>query len=62
MSKRRDHGKNIIGKVRIQPFAKSFILQVYDVLARHNRKLAEEFIRPDILISIEQAFRVQTIR
>ena len=33
---RRDHGQNRIGKVRIELCAKSFILQVYDVLARHT--------------------------
>ena len=38
MSERHDHGKNFSGKIRIQPFAKSFILQVYDVLARHSPK------------------------
>jgi len=32
MSERYDHGKNFSGKIRIQPFAKSFILQVYDAL------------------------------
>jgi hypothetical protein len=36
MSKRGDHGKNLIGTVRIQNCAKSFILQVYDVLARQR--------------------------
>jgi hypothetical protein len=36
MSKRHDHGKNCSGKVRIELCAKSFILQVYDVLARHS--------------------------
>ena len=36
MSERHDHSKNLIGTIRIQLFAKSFILQVYDVLARHN--------------------------
>jgi hypothetical protein len=36
MSGRYDHGKNFSAKVRIELFAKSFILQVYDVLARHN--------------------------
>jgi transposase len=36
MSERYDHGKNFSGKIRIQLFAKSFILQVYDVLARHT--------------------------
>ena len=34
MPERHDHGKNLIGTVRIELFAKSFILQVYDVLAR----------------------------
>jgi hypothetical protein len=38
MSERHDHGKNFSGKIRIQLFAKSFILQVYDVLARHSAK------------------------
>jgi hypothetical protein len=36
MSERRDHSRNYIGKVRIELCAKSFILQVYDVLARHS--------------------------
>jgi hypothetical protein len=34
MSEQRDHSRNHIGKVRIELCAKSFILQVYDVLAR----------------------------
>jgi hypothetical protein len=36
MPKRHDHGKNLIGTVRIELFARSFILRVYDVLARHR--------------------------
>jgi len=36
MSERHDHGKNSSGKIRIQLFAKSFVLQVYDVVARHS--------------------------
>lgn len=36
MSERREHSKNSIGIIRIQLFAKSFILQVYGVLARHT--------------------------
>jgi len=36
ISERRDHSKNLRGKVRIELFAKSFILLVYEVLARHN--------------------------
>ncbi len=36
MSERRDHNRNHIGKVRIELCAKSFILQVYDVLASHS--------------------------
>jgi type IV secretory pathway TrbD component len=35
MSERHDHAKNLIGKVRIELCGKSFILQMYDVLARH---------------------------
>jgi hypothetical protein len=38
MSERRDHSRNHIGKVRIELCAKSFILRVYDVLAKHNRQ------------------------
>jgi len=34
MSERHDHGKNFSGNDRIKLCAKSFILQVYDVLAR----------------------------
>ena len=41
MPKRHDHGKNFSGKIRIELCAKSFILQVHDVLARHNRKLSK---------------------
>jgi len=37
MTERHDHSRNYIGKVRIELCAKSFILQVYDVLARHTR-------------------------
>jgi hypothetical protein len=36
MSERHDVGKKFSGKIRIQLFAKSFILQVCDVLARHT--------------------------
>src|SRR5215472_11556053 len=36
MPERLNLGKNIIGTTRIQLCAKSFILQTYDVLARHN--------------------------
>src|SRR5215469_723611 len=36
MPERHNHGKNIIGTIRIQFCAKSFILRMYDVLARHN--------------------------
>ena len=36
MPDRNNHGKNIIGTIRIQLCAKSFILQVYNVLARHS--------------------------
>ena len=37
ISERSDHGWNHIGKVRIEVCAKSFILWVYEVLARHSR-------------------------
>jgi hypothetical protein len=36
MSERRDHSRDHIGKVRIELCAKSFILQVYDLLAKHR--------------------------
>ena len=36
MPEQHDHGKSFIGIVRIERFAKSFILCVYDVLARHS--------------------------
>ena len=36
MPERYNHGKNIIGTIRIQLCSKSFILQMYDVLARHR--------------------------
>jgi hypothetical protein len=36
MSERHDHGKNFSGKDRIKLCAKSFISQVYDLLARHT--------------------------
>ena len=38
MPERHSHGKNIIGTIRIQLCAKSFILQMYDVLARHKAR------------------------
>jgi len=38
VSERRDHSRNHNGKVRVELCAKSFILQVYDVLARHTPK------------------------
>jgi hypothetical protein len=41
MSERHDHSRNYIGKVRIELCAKSFILRVYDVLARHRSILAD---------------------
>jgi hypothetical protein len=36
MSERHDHDKNFSGKDRIKLCAKSFISQVYDLLARHR--------------------------
>jgi hypothetical protein len=47
MSERHDHGKDSSGKIRIQSFAKSFILQVYDVLAKHRLGITieERFLR-----------------
>jgi len=53
MSKRHDHGKNCSGKIRIELCAKSFILQVYDVVARHN-SLATFFGSNDVHPSVIQ--------
>src|SRR5215831_18334909 len=39
MSERHDHVKNVTETSRIQLCAKSFILQLYDVLARHSSPL-----------------------
>jgi len=39
MPEPHDHGKNLIGTVRIELFAKSFTLRVYAVLARHNARM-----------------------
>src|SRR6202158_5508225 len=46
MSERHDHGKNFSGKDRIKLCAKSFISQVYDLLARHNHTF------PSVLLTI----------
>ena len=43
MSERHDHSWNHIGKVPIELCAKSFHLQVYDVLARHTVQKARGF-------------------
>ena len=40
MPERHNHGKNIIGTIRIRLCPKSFILQMYDVLARHRNDLS----------------------
>jgi hypothetical protein len=48
MPERQDHDRNIIANVRINPCAKSFILCMYDVLARYRMKFMEaEFDRLD---------------
>lgn len=36
LARHSDHSESVSGKVRIELFAKSFILLVYEVLARHN--------------------------
>ena len=43
MSERHDHVKNLTETSGIQHCAKSFILQVYDVLARHRAKMSPAF-------------------
>jgi len=49
MPERHDHGKNLIGTIRIQLFAKSFILQVYDVAAGLQRGQRERMARAHLL-------------
>src|SRR6516164_659390 len=47
MPERYKHGKNIIGTIRIQLCAKSLILHMYDVLARHRaEKIGMRFELP----------------
>jgi hypothetical protein len=43
MPERHDHGKNFSRKDRTKLCAKSFISQVYDLLARHRRALGDDF-------------------
>jgi hypothetical protein len=45
MPERHNHGKNIIGTIRLQFCAKSFILQIYDVLARHSYRALRQLER-----------------
>ena len=45
MPEHQDHAKNTIGKVRINPCAKSFILCVYDVSARYTDGFSGNHIR-----------------
>src|SRR5271163_2614199 len=42
MSEPHDHGKNFSGKDRIELCAKSFISQVYELLARHTARQLKE--------------------
>jgi hypothetical protein len=49
MPEPHDHGKNLIGTVRIEILAKSFILRVCDVLARHSRCSEVGFLQPWVL-------------
>jgi len=45
MPERHNHGNNIIGTIRLQFCAKSFILQIYDVLARHSYRALRQLER-----------------
>ena len=45
MSERHDHVKDVTETSRIQLCAKSFILQVYDVLARHSSRYRASCLR-----------------
>jgi hypothetical protein len=44
MPERHDHDKNLIGTVGIETFAKSLILRVYDVLAKHASKFQPSLV------------------
>jgi len=52
MSERHNHGKNFSGNDRIKLCAKSFISQVYDLLARHTEQQRIEASGPNYLQSI----------
>jgi len=53
MPERHNHGKNIIGTIRIQLCARSFILHMYEVLARHRLEL----ILPSLLMASQNLVR-----
>jgi len=57
MPERQDHDRNIIANVRINPCAKSFILCVYDVLARYSRSSdgSGRMVGNPYLISLRQS-------
>jgi hypothetical protein len=46
LARHSDHSKNLSGRVRIKFFAKSFILLVYEVLARRSRERKELTSQP----------------
>jgi hypothetical protein len=48
MPERHDHGKNLTGTVGIELFYKSYILRVYEVLARHTDLASTERRRPAV--------------
>jgi hypothetical protein len=52
---RHDHGKNLIGTDRIELCLKSFILPVYDVLARHNRNFEDCTVVRSYAFALEHA-------
>ena len=52
MSERHDHVKNLTDTSRVQLCAKSFILQVYDVLARHSRELRHQLV-DDVFVPVQ---------
>jgi len=53
-----NHGKNIIGTIRIQLCANSFILQMYDVLARHTPRASQPNLRRRACFEYAYKFRV----
>jgi len=57
MSERRDYSKNLTGTIRIQRCAKSFVLQVYDVLRGTAPPLTYTFKSSSARLDFRRHFR-----